>query len=177
MTALAKRADERFQSARAMQTALHAALAQSGPTEQLAEPTVAGDRASYSRTQSLDEHAPPDAHAVGAPPFGRVPSNAPSLGARPLGGEPAAAATLALDSASEESLDGATQPIERAHQAAVEPRPPVAPVTSTAPSSGVRPLASSALRARAAVRPAVPMIMQSRALSCSGMGSSHSPRT
>ena len=123
MTALAKRADERFQSARAMQTALHAALAQSGPTEQLAEPTVAGDRASYSRTQSLDEHAPPDAHAVGAPPFGRVPSNAPSLGARPLGGEPAAAATLALDSASEESLDGATQPIERAHQAAVEPRP------------------------------------------------------
>ncbi len=123
MTALAKRADERFQSARAMQTALHAALAQSGPTEQLAEPTVAGDRASYSRTQSLDEHAPPDAHAVGAPPFGRVPSNAPSLGARPLGGEPAAAATLALDAASEESLDGATQPIERAHQAAVEPRP------------------------------------------------------
>src|SRR5262245_3985584 len=53
---------------------------------------------------------------------------------------------------------------------AVLPTPPLAPVTSTGPSPGRRPRASSAATDIAAVNPAVPTAIASRALNPSGSG-------
>ena len=53
---------------------------------------------------------------------------------------------------------------------AMLPTPPVAPVTSTVPASGVMPWSSSASTDSAAVYPAVPISIDSRAVSPSGSG-------
>ena len=53
---------------------------------------------------------------------------------------------------------------------AVEPTPPDAPVTSTGPSPGRRPRSSSAWTLIAAVNPAVPMAIASRAVRPAGSG-------
>ena len=53
---------------------------------------------------------------------------------------------------------------------AVEPTPPLAPVTRTGPSPGLRPRSSRAATLIAAVKPAVPISIASRAVRPSGSG-------
>ena len=60
---------------------------------------------------------------------------------------------------------------------AVEPTPPVAPLTITGPLSGVIPAASIASSEIAAVSPAVPSTIASSALMPSGAGTSQSAGT
>ena len=50
-----------------------------------------------------------------------------------------------------------------------QPTPPVAPVTTTGPLSGVVPLRASASTASAAVKPAVPIAIASNVVSASGI--------
>ena len=57
------------------------------------------------------------------------------------------------------------------------PTPPVAPVTATGPFSGFRPLYSISMIACAAVKPAVPSVMASNAVMCSGRRTIQSPGT
>ncbi len=54
------------------------------------------------------------------------------------------------------------------------PTPPVAPVTTTGPRSGVIPACSSASTDCAAVNPAVPSAIASRGLKPKGNGTNHS---
>ena len=60
---------------------------------------------------------------------------------------------------------------------AVEPTPPVAPVTSTGPESGVMPCSCRAITDSAAVKPAVPTTIASRVVRPSGSATSHSAGT
>ena len=60
---------------------------------------------------------------------------------------------------------------------AVEPTPPVAPVTRTGPESGVTPWSWSAITESAAVKPPVPTTIVSRVLMPSGTATSRSAGT
>ena len=60
---------------------------------------------------------------------------------------------------------------------AVDPTPPEAPVTSTGPVSGSSPRASSSAIDSAAVNPAVPMAIASRAVRPAGNGTIQSAGT
>ena len=60
---------------------------------------------------------------------------------------------------------------------AMLPTPPEAPVTSTSPLPGASPFRSICCTASAAVKPAVPKVMQSRRLRPSGRRNSQSPGT
>ena len=62
-------------------------------------------------------------------------------------------------------------------ETAVEPTPPVAPVTSTGPPSGVTPCRSSRATDSAAVNPAVPIAIACRAVIPSGKGTTQSAGT
>ena len=60
---------------------------------------------------------------------------------------------------------------------AVEPTPPVAPVTRTGPESVATPWSWRAITDIAAVNPAVPITIASRAVSPAGSATSHSAGT
>ena len=60
---------------------------------------------------------------------------------------------------------------------AIEPTPPVAPVTMTGPLPGLRPSCSIRTTASAAVKPAVPSAMASKRFMPFGIGTSQSAFT